>query len=228
MKRSSFSRNANVIASLSDVTTAIDIPDIARCFQLMDEYAMLPNIREHSVIVARAALRIIEGFEEGEPIPPAIPDRCLVAAGALLHDIAKTPCLKNGCDHARKGAEICLHLGYPEIASIVEEHVILRDHDAKRRSLGLFNAREIIYYADKRVRHEEIVSLEDRLEYILEHYGNGDPEMHRLIRINFNRCVELEEFLFAFLPFSPDQLAEEVAQTSSGGGYLPMFDQDRS
>ncbi|HER63057.1 MAG TPA: HD domain-containing protein, partial [Desulfobacteraceae bacterium] len=154
-------------------------------------------------MVARAALRIIEGFDEREPVPPAIPDRSLVAAGALLHDIAKTLCLKNSCDHARKGAEICVLLGYPEIASIVEEHVVLKDHDPRRRSLGMFNAPEIIYYADKRVRHKEIVSLEDRLEYILEHYGNGDPEMHRLIRLNFDKCFELEEYLFAFLPFSP-------------------------
>ena len=45
----------------------------------------------------------------------------------------------------------------------------------QRRRRGIFTAREIIYYADKRVRHEEIVSLDDRLEYILEHYGLGDP-----------------------------------------------------
>ena len=122
--------------------------------------------------------------------------------------------MKNGCDHAREGARICLQLGYPEISSIVEEHVILKEHDAERRHKGIFNAREIIYYADKRVRHEEIVSLDDRLEYILEHYGNGDSGMHRLIRINFDKCVELEKYLFAFLPFSFDALAEKVVEAA--------------
>lgn len=179
----------------------------------MNEYAMLPNIRRHSVIVAQAALWMVDGFGKGAPVPASMPDRSLVAAGALLHDIAKTPCLRNGCDHAREGAEICRQLGYPEIASIVGEHVVLKSHDEKLWSRGVFSAGEIIYYADKRVRHEEIVSLEDRLEYILEHYGNGDPEMHRLIRRNFDRCVELEGHLFAFLPFSPVQLAEQVAQS---------------
>jgi len=197
----------------------VQIPDIAQCFQLMDEFAMLPNIRRHSVIVARVALKIIEGFEENKTTPSFIPDRSLITAGALLHDIAKTPCLKNGCDHALEGANICFQLGYPEIASIVEEHVVLRDHDAERRSRGNFNAREIIYYADKRVRHEEIVDLDDRLEYILEHYGNGDPAMHRIIRVNFNKCVELERYLFAFMPFSSDQLAEKVAQARSEEFY---------
>lgn len=192
------------------------IPDVAQCFQLMEEYGMLPNIRRHSIVVAQVALQLIEGFEQSKILPASIPDRDLVVAGALLHDIAKTPCLKNGCDHAREGADICLQLGYPEIASIVEEHVILKDHNAERRSQGLFHATEIIYYADKRVRHEEIVSLDDRLEYILEHYGNGEPWLHKLIRINFQKCVDLERHLFTFLPFSTVQLSEIVAQSDPG------------
>lgn len=179
----------------------------------MDEYAMLPNIRRHSVIVTRAALRIVDGFEENETSPALIPDRFLVAAGGLLHDIAKTPCLKNRCDHALEGACICRKLGYPEIASIVEEHVVLKEHDEERWRQGRFDPREIIYYADKRVRHEEIVGLDDRLEYILEQYGHDDPALHRIIRINFARCVALEQHLFAFMPFTSDQLAEKVAQT---------------
>ena len=192
----------------------------------MDEYAMLPNIRHHSVIVAWVALQLIEGFEENATKPSSIPDRTLITAGALLHDIAKTPCLKNSCDHALEGSIICLQLGYPDIAAIVEEHVVLKNHDPERRSQGLFTAREIIYYADKRVRHEEIVSLEERLEYILEHYGNGDPEMHRKIRINFDKCIELERYLFAFLPFSSDQLAGKVAQTSSDEFFTFISAQD--
>jgi len=186
------------------------IPDAALCFRLMEDYGMLPNIRRHSITVARAALEILEGFAEKMVGQVEIPDRQLVIAGALLHDIAKTPCLKEGCDHARTGAEICMELGYPEIADIVGEHVVLKDHNPDRYQQGLFTATEIIYYADKRVRHEEIVSLEDRLEYILDHYGMEDPVLHELIRKNFRKCVQLEQFLFTFLYFSPDQLAEKV------------------
>ena len=40
------------------------IPDIAECFRLMEEYRMLPNIRRHSVVVARVAGEIVEGFKE--------------------------------------------------------------------------------------------------------------------------------------------------------------------
>ncbi len=186
------------------------VPDIEQCFRLMEEYAMLPNIRRHSIVVARVGLQIARGLRENETVRPSVPGDRLIAAGALLHDIAKTPCLKNGCDHARSGAEICHDLGYPEIARIVEEHVLLQEHDFLRYRRGVFTAVEIIYYADKRVRHEEIVSLKDRLEYILEHYGMGSRERHRLIRENFDRCVRLEQELFQFLPFPPDRMSEEV------------------
>lgn len=198
------------------MTIQNNIPDVGHCFRLMEEYAMLPNIRRHSFMVAKVALRLMEGLAHNQITAPCLPDRALIAAGALLHDIAKTPCLQTGCDHARAGAEICESLGYPEIAGIVAEHVLLRNHDSARRKQGMFTAREIIYYADKRVRHEEIVSLEDRLEYILERYGAGEPEIERRIRENFARCVELEYSLFSFLPFSPEQLAQLVQKQREG------------
>lgn len=192
------------------MTDSKNIPDLAECFRLMDEFAMLPNIRRHSIIVARVAWQLVDGLHEKPRSPAVIADRDLVVAGALLHDIAKTACLDRDCDHAGEGAKICLELGYPEIAEIVAEHVLLRDHDANRRRDGLFSAREIIYYADKRVRHEEIVSLDERLEYILEHYGQGDPDLRFRIRKNFNRCLELEQSIFSFLSFDPEQLPARV------------------
>ncbi|GAB4338305.1 MAG: HDIG domain-containing protein [Desulfobulbaceae bacterium] len=184
------------------------MPDTAECFRLMEEFGMLPNIRRHSIVVARVALLLVDGLHAHGATPP---DRSLAAAGALLHDIAKTPCLRDRCDHAAEGARICEELGYPEVAAIVRDHVILREHDPVRRGQGIFTGEEIIYYADKRVRHEEVVSLDERLAYILEQYGNGDPRLFELIRANFRQCEELEKALFAFLPYGPEAVSELVA-----------------
>jgi uncharacterized protein len=63
----------------------MSIPDATLCFRLMDEYGMLPNIRRHSVTVARAALEILDGFVENQAMQMEIPDRELIIAGALLH-----------------------------------------------------------------------------------------------------------------------------------------------
>lgn len=176
----------------------------------MDEYGMLDNIRAHSQVVARVSHVLLKALADSSNKNTPLPPEDLVLAGALLHDIAKTPCLEKQCDHARHGRDICLQLGFPEIAEIVQEHVILTDFSPSRYETGHFLAKELVFYADKRVRHEEIVSLEERLEYILERYGNNDPKRHRLIRINFAKCQQLETFLFQSARMDADKLQKAV------------------
>lgn len=187
------------------MAVAAPVPALTTCLQLMEHYEMLPNIRHHSLVVARLAEQLISGLSTANPDRPQV-DRQLVIAGALLHDIAKTPCLNSDCDHAKVGGEICRQHGYPEIAAIVEEHVRLRDYAPDRYREGRFTAPELVYYADKRVRHNVVVNLGERQEYIIDHYGHGNPVRHRLIRENFCTCLSLEEHLFRWLPFKPDQL----------------------
>lgn len=185
-------------------------PTIATCLELMNEYGMLANIRDHSFTVARAAETILDKLQlygGVENLPP----RSLVIAGALLHDIAKTDCIKNGGDHARIGCEICEQLGYGEIGEIVKEHVWLVDFSPDRYQKGIFLAKELIYYADKRVLHDKIVSLSIRLDYILERYGNNDPVRHSLITKNFNQCQRLENWICQSAGCSTDELLENIS-----------------
>ena len=179
----------------------------------MDRYAMLSNIREHSFIVARVAETIVKGLQLPEQEGAAPPDLDLVLAGALLHDIAKTKCLDGSCQHAEEGMLICAEHDYPEVATIVGQHVILNSFNADDYRHGRFPAREIVYYSDKRVRHTEIVPLSQRLDYIIDHYSGGRDHITKRIRQNFDRCVELEDYLFGFLPFEPAELAEMVDTT---------------
>jgi uncharacterized protein len=193
----------------------MNIPGIDTCVALMEQYEMLPNIRRHSLLVARIADVLATGLQ-GSIKVSAPPDRQLCVSGALLHDIAKTPCLQTACDHAETGAEICLRHGYPEIAEIVGGHVMLQNFLLENYRQGLFQAQEIVYYADKRVRHDSIVSLAERLEYIIERYGKNDEAIHEKIRHNFRKCEQLEFFLFQFLDFSPNQLIQLLNACQSG------------
>ena len=165
---------------------------------------MLANIRAHSLMVARIAWLLAEELRTKNSHPP---DLQLCVSGALLHDIAKTPCLKSGCNHAKAGAELCRSLGFPEIAEIVAGHVVRPDFFPERLKAGIFSPGEIVYYADKRVRHDQIVSLPERLEYILEKYGGDDLRKQNGIRDNFKKCELLERQLFSRLDFAPDGLA---------------------
>ena len=175
---------------------------------------MLDNIRAHSLLVARVAETLLTGMKANRTQGTELPDPALVLAGALLHDIAKTICLQTQCDHARKGRDICLELGYPVIGEIVREHVRLNDFSTDRYGRGIFFAKELVYYADKRVRHAAIVSLDERKAYIIERYGNNDQQRHQLIEENFQRCRILEQHLFCHITFAADELAEQVSRQS--------------
>ena len=171
---------------------------------------MLENIREHSHLVARVAEAIVNGLGESAGKSVTSADLELVLAGALLHDIAKTKCLDGSCRHDEEGMRICARHGYPEVGRIVREHVLLSSFNPGDYRRGHFPAREIVYYADKRVRHNEIVSLEQRYDYIIEIYSRENETIKQRIRENFDRCGELEQYLFEFLPFSPDLLSRRV------------------
>ncbi len=189
-----------------DQPMSMPIPTIRQCLSYMDDFAMLDNIRRHSFMVARCASALLAGLKRSETPGAPLPAEEPVVAGALLHDIAKTQCLQGNCRHAQVGREICRDLGFPEIGEIVGEHVVLSDFSPERYRQGIFNAKELVYYADKRVRHDQIVPLANRLVYILERYGDHDPLKETMIVANFRYCQELEHLLFSFLDFLPEDL----------------------
>lgn len=190
------------------------VPTIAQCLALMDKYCMFDNIRAHSLTVARVAEALLRGLTATKTDETNLPDTHLVLAGALLHDIAKTICLNSECDHARRGRDICLAHGFPAIGEIVREHVVLKEFSTDRYAQGIFFAKEIVYYADKRVRHDSIVSLDERMTYIIERYGNNDQQRHLTIQENFKRCQILEYHLFTHINFATDDLADKVSTNS--------------
>ncbi len=174
------------------------IPTVHECFRLMGEYAMLDNIRAHSVLVGRIAERLacdLAGSGMELRVEVAV-------AGALLHDIAKTPCLDSGGDHAAEGAAICRQHGFDELVDIVGEHVVLKNGVGT----STCSEKEIVYYADKRVKHDQIVDLEVRLQYILQRYGKNDPDFCEAIRGNFSHCHGVEEKIFAQLGYGAADL----------------------
>ena len=192
------------------------IPNIDECFLLMKQHHMLPNIIDHSIMVARVA-EIITGSLNN------IGHKLFmnkIIAGALLHDIGKTACLENDDDHAAKGVQICLKHNLDSIANIVGEHVILRDYSTGNN----FTEKEIVFYADKRVNHDRVVSLKERLAYILKRYGRNNAARCRAIKKNYAFCQDLEERMFSALPFEPSDIPQLIKSYKSRI-YMPIQDQ---
>jgi len=173
----------------------------------MEQYRMLPNIVDHSIVVARVAEIITEGLiSAGHDLSLET-----VIAGALLHDIGKTACLDNDDDHAAKGVEICLSHHLEPIADIVAEHVILKNYLPGDE----FSEKEIVYYSDKRVNHDQVVSLEERLSYILERYGRNNEKRCQAIKQNYTLCQNLEKRMFSALSFEPVDVSSLLTKQQS-------------
>ena len=174
------------------------VPSVRECFELMERYSMLHNIRAHSIMVQKIATLLAMRLKEaGENLHIEV-----VTAGALMHDIGKSLCLHSKEDHAAKGVEICLENHLEEIAGIVGEHIRLKEFD----KTAPISEREVVYYADKRVNHDSVVSLNERLDYLLVQYGRNEEWICERIRDNFRQCKEVETKLFKRLPFLPEAL----------------------
>ena len=187
-----------------------NIPSIYECLDLMEQYHMLPNIKDHSIVVTGVAKVIATGLTEvGHELSME-----KIIAGALLHDIGKTACLDNEDDHAAKGVEIVLAHNLKPIADIVGEHVILENYSTGNN----FTEKEIVYYADKRVNHDQVVSLEERLTYILERYGMNNVVRCEAIKRNYALCQDLEMRMFSSLPFEPLDISELLANLNQQSG----------
>ncbi len=78
----------------------------------------------------------------------------LVEKAALLHDILRVEKL-----HALKGADALRREGYYEIAELVEKH-----HDITVQENAPLTEEELLFYADARVKEDQIVSVEERYQ----------------------------------------------------------------
>ena len=186
-------------------TEQISIPSQEACLRIISETGMLENIVAHSLQVCRVSLFLTDRLGLPEL------DRELIRAAALLHDITKTRSFRTREDHAETGARLIADLGYPEVAGIVGQHVRLNRYCSA--SATPVEA-EIVNYADKRVLHDRIVPLSERMGYILEKYGSA-PERKRMILILWEKTEKLEARLFARLPFYPDEISRLLAESQS-------------
>lgn len=156
------------------------IPTMEQCYQIISDSKMLPNIVKHSEQVMNVALIIFNNLKPGINL-----NKNLILSGSLLHDIKKTESLTSREPHDIIGAEFVKNLGYIELAEIIEEHVILKNFIPE----GPLLEKEIVFYADKRVMHDEIVSVEKRIDDILIRYGKTK---RRRIEILKNKKIILE------------------------------------
>jgi uncharacterized protein len=181
---SELSRIRNMASSSCD-----RIPSRAECDKLMVQYSMLQKIVAHSMQVMNVSLSIIDNLKSGVHV-----NRDLVIAAALLHDITKTKSLETKERHDESGGALLRELGFPSTAEIVEQHVIFRNLNLD----GRLEEREIVYYADKRVLHDTIVTIDERVHDLVQRYGTVE-EIRNLILQNKRQVLAVERKIADFM-----------------------------
>jgi putative nucleotidyltransferase with HDIG domain len=179
----------------------VNTPSNEECYRLFRQTGMLDNIVDHSRQVCRVATFLTDQLRKTD----LILNRKLVAAGALLHDITKTRSFDTGEDHAKTGEKFVAGLGYREVGKIVGQHVALNSYF----STNTPDEAEIVNYADKRVLHDQIVSMDKRMEYILERYCQKPGYSSRLERL-WKASRKMEKRIFRYLSFLPEELKQQM------------------
>lgn len=165
------------------------IPSRAECGELMAKYSMLPNIIDHSLQVMNVSLAIVDNLQRG-----VLLNRALVIAAALLHDITKTQSLTTRENHAVSGGMLLRDLGLSRTAEIVEQHVRIKNLNVQ----GPLEEKEIVFYADKRVCHDTIVTLEERVQDLLKRYATTEEIRDQILR-NKTQALVVERKIAGFL-----------------------------
>jgi putative nucleotidyltransferase with HDIG domain len=179
----------------------MNIPSPERCLELMETMEMMSHIIDHSLMVQRVARTMALCLKDSNPRL----NQDLILAGALLHDITKTRSFATGEKHAQTGGALLAQLGYFEVGEIVRQHVNL-DPTLDRAAPS---EAAVVNYADKRVLHDQVVPLEERLGYIMVRYGTSQAAVARIKRM-WKETLSLEQMLFKNLEITPDGLADLV------------------
>ncbi len=123
--------------------------------RLLEEYGTPEQVRRHCLAVCRTASLIgRELNRNGYHL-----DIALIEGAAITHDIARAE-----DRHWERGAEIVRELGYEDEADIIFAHM----NYIKYSPIERINDSDVVCIADRTVREDRFVGLDERIEYIID------------------------------------------------------------
>lgn len=169
-----------------------DIPTKEECDYILSVLYPVPErVQRHCKKVARVAMHIGRALiARGVDL-----DLGVIEAGALLHDLAK-----GQKDHAAVGERLISQMGFPKIGEVVGAHTDLYGDQATRVTES-----EVVHLADKYVKGDDIISLEQRFQEPLERWRH-DPIAKGHIMRRREAAFRLKEKLEAILGTSIEKV----------------------
>ena len=176
---------------------------------IIAEFKTPPNVIKHIAQVANVADSIARNLVDKW----VLVDEGLVHTGAMLHDVVRYVDFKwwidpkrfedlpewdldfmnsvadsyKGVHHSYAAWDLILDMWFPEIASVVKAH-------NSYQAFHGFNSIEekIVYYADKRVLHDKVVTIKERMEDGKVRYGGEWWDKYWIELENHLRALEEE------------------------------------
>ena len=111
-----------------------------------------------------------------------------------------------GLDHVSAGYALLISLGEYKIAEMIKKHRFSSVINEDPRERPLTWEEKILYYADKRVAHDKIVTLRERLDDLNKRYGQ-----HALTKKSYentNEIFRLEKEICRAATLDPQQITD--------------------
>jgi HD superfamily phosphodiesterase len=165
----------------------MNIPSKEECLELFVKYKTPDEILNHCKRANKTAVFLAKKLQEkGIDL-----NLDLVDKGSLLHDFARL----EKPNHAEAGYNI-LKNKYPEIAKIIQIHNTQNILDLKTWE------QKVVFYADKRSLHDQLVPVKKRHEDAKKRYGRfADMGM-------FSAAQKIEKQIFDIIGIKPEELGE--------------------
>ena len=153
------------------------IPTKQECIKILKGNNVPDNIIAHLKAVCAFSLKVC-GILKKRGIKI---NKQLVAAGALLHDVKRL-----SHNHVIAGYEFVKSLGYPEVAELVKKHGL--ENLEKDGFAPKTWEEKIVFYSDKRIKNDKVVTIDERFVYIMQKYKKEDVKKE----LNFTKAIEKE------------------------------------
>lgn len=175
------------------------LPTRKECLKLLNEYKLLKNMQRHVLEVNKVANFLAKKLKEKRvDINLELVDRA-----SLLHDLDKFHTLKNKRGHGFIAADILRKKGYKKLATIVNKHILSSILD-KKTKLKIWEEK-IVFYADKRVKGDRIVSLKTRFNDLKKRYGINKKVMDVIVKSE-PLVIRLEKEIFNKIGIKPKEI----------------------
>ncbi len=175
---------------LVEIWSKESIPTEAECEAVCSRLGVSGQVIAHSMVVAELA-RTLAALLKRAGLALDLP---LIVAAGRLHDIAR-----GQPGHAAAGSKLIAEMGYPRVGAVVAKHMDIQSDGPS------VDEADLIYFADKYVEGDRLVSLDERFQRSMSRYADRPDILKKVIR-RFEVAKKIDNRIEALLGCPVDNI----------------------